>query len=139
MRPKKERKHGLTSGIPCRIHKCVECCIETRMPLSSRDIERIVKLGFKLEDFTVEEEGEVRLRNVSGRCFFLTDDGCKIYPYRPEGCRLYPLIYDERSGEFLMDTICPYRHEFKVKEEDKAKLLRLLERLSKETKTRLKR
>ncbi len=34
------KKHLLNSGIPCTIHNCVKCCIETRMPLSRIDIER---------------------------------------------------------------------------------------------------
>jgi len=109
------------------------------MPLTSSDIERIAKLGFNPDEFTVVEEGEIRLRNVSGKCFFLTDNGCKIYPHRPEGCRLYPLIYDESSSSFLIDSLCPYRHEFKVREEDKTRLIRLLKRLTIESENRLKR
>jgi Fe-S-cluster containining protein len=65
------------------------------MPLSNLDLKRILKLGYKLECFAVKTDEGWRLKNNSGRCVFLIKERCGIYLHRPEGCRLYPLVYDE--------------------------------------------
>jgi hypothetical protein len=49
-------KHLLSSGIPCMIHTCVKCCIETSMPLSRIDIERISQQGYRFKDFVVKRK-----------------------------------------------------------------------------------
>jgi Fe-S-cluster containining protein len=131
-RDQEPRRHRLRSGAPCVKHRCIHCCVETRMPLSNLDIDRILKLGHKSEDFTVNTEEGLQLKNRSGRCVFLSQRGCKIYHYKPEGCRLYPLIYDEDRGKAVLDDLCPYGCEFEVKEDDVRALNNLLERLKKE-------
>jgi len=125
------KKHLLRSGIPCTVHNCVRCCIETRMPLTSLDIERISKQGYRIKDFVVKRGRERQLKNVNGRCVFLGDDGCKIYSFRPIGCRLYPLVYDEDDGKGVMHDFCPYRHEFKVSRDDMENLFSLIKELYK--------
>ena len=123
-------KHPLGSGIPCVNHRCVRCCIETSMPLSALDIAEIVKRGgYDPSDFTIEADGVRQLKNIAGRCVFLSEDGCTIYPYRPEGCRIYPLIYDEARRKAVMDPLCPYAAEFDVTKRDITKLKNLLGRL----------
>lgn len=127
-----QRKSPLSSGEPCRRHDCVKCCIDTKMPLTSDDIRRISSLGFKIEDFAIKVGKEWRLRNRSGKCYFLTENGCRIYNFRPEGCRLYPLVYDEEGGKPVLDELCPYRMEFKLENSDIEKLLKLIKRLAAE-------
>jgi Fe-S-cluster containining protein len=123
-------KHPLSSGIPCTSHSCMQCCLETNMPLSSSDITRIVKLGYELSDFvTTPADGAYQLRNISGRCVFLSEVGCTIYPNRPEGCQLYPLIWDEDFGQAVRDHLCPHAGEFEVKKTDRANLKKLIKRL----------
>jgi Fe-S-cluster containining protein len=122
-------KHSLRSGVPCMNHKCVKCCLETRMPLSRFDIKKILELGYLLKDFTVKRGKEWRLRNRFGRCTFLSEDGCKIYSHRPEGCRIYPLVYDEDAGKAVMHRLCLYRHEFEVRKDHVTILMKQLERL----------
>ena len=122
-------KHSLRSDVPCVNHKCVECCLETRMPLSRFDIKKILELGYHLKDFAVKKGKEWRLRNRFGRCVFLSEDGCKIYSHRPEGCRIYPLVYDEDAGKAVMHRLCLYRHEFEVRKDDVTNLMKQLERL----------
>ena len=102
------------------------------MPLTSSDINRILRLGYKLEDFAVKVGGEWRLKNINGKCVFLGDEGCRIYPYRPLGCRLYPLVYDEASGTARFDELCPYADEFEMTDEDVNRLINLLSRLNME-------
>ena len=123
-------KHPLSSGIPCTSHSCMQCCLETSMPLSLSDIARIVKLGYKLTDFvTTMTDGTQQLRNVSGHCVFLSEVGCTIYPQRPEGCRVYPLIWDADCSRAVRDHLCPYGGEFEVQKRNIRTLKKLLERL----------
>jgi len=132
---KRSDRHPVRSDIPCVKHNCVQCCLETRMPLSPLDITRIMKLGYRLNEFTKPLDGKGwRLKNVSGRCVFLSEGGCMIYPYRPEGCQLYPLIYAESLRQAVIDHLCPYGCEFKVRKEEIKKLKTLLERLEKDAK-----
>ena len=126
------KKHPLSSGIPCLRHKCNLCCLETRMPLSRDDIKQILKLGYSLEYFAAKTSEGWRLKNRYGRCVFLDEEGCKIYPQRPEGCRLYPLVYNEASETAMLDDLCPHNDEFKVNDEDIERLIDLLARLEKE-------
>ena len=122
-------KSSLESGEPCVRHRCVKCCIETEMPLTEEDIRRISGLGYKVEEFSVRDGKKFRLKNKFGRCVFLTDEGCKIYAFRPEGCRLYPLVFDDSLKKPVLDELCPYREEFDIKKSDLERLLRLIEKL----------
>jgi len=126
------KRYPLKSGIPCMGHRCNLCCIETEMPLSRSDMRRILKLGYNLKDFAVKTAEGWQLKNRSGRCVFLSEEGCEIYPYRPEGCRSYPLVYDETSGTVKFDDVCPYTDEFKMTEEDIQRLINLRVQLEKE-------
>ena len=71
------------------------------------------------------------MKNVNGRCVFLGDNGCNIYSIRPEGCRLYPLVYNENNGKVFVHDLCPYGHEFKVSRDDIEKLYALIKELDK--------
>jgi len=123
-------KHPLRSGSVCMRHRCVECCIGTRMPLSRSDISRILKMDYKFKDFAARTEEGWRLRNRSGRCVFLSEKGCRIYTQRPEGCQLYPLVYDEASHKAVLDHLCPHSHEFQPTEKEMKELMILLDDLA---------
>jgi len=123
-----ETRHSLASGTACMKHRCFKCCLETRMPLSNLDLKRILKLGYRLEYFTLKTKGGWSLKNNSGRCVFLRD-GCGIYPNRPQGCRLYPLVYDENLRKAVIDSICSYGYEFMVQKNDVESLKNLIEKL----------
>ena len=131
-REKDTNSGTLFDGSPCLRHGCVICCVETEMPLTEDDLKRIEKLGFKRPEFITEAEGETRLRNRNKTCFFLEDGRCKIYASRPEGCSMYPLVYDVDAHRFVFDHICPHGAEFKAKREDKERLKRLIRRLERE-------
>jgi Fe-S-cluster containining protein len=95
---------------------CGKCCHNTEMPLTEEDIKRIESLGYDRRDFTVKIDGIYRLRNVNGKCFFLDEDNrCKIYEYRPLGCRIYPIVLDLERGA-VVDDLCPKKNE--IREED---------------------
>ena len=91
---------------------CSECCLETEMTLSEKDITRIESLGYKIEEFLEEKEGFMTLKNIDKQCFFLKDGLCSIYDNRPYGCRFYPLIYDFELDEFIIDNLCAHGEDF---------------------------
>jgi Fe-S-cluster containining protein len=101
------------------------------MPLSRFDIERISRQGNRFKDFVVKRRRERRLKNSNGRCVFLGDNGCIIYSFRPEGCRLYPLVYNENDRKVVVHGLCPYGHEFKVGRDDIENLYAFFKKLSK--------
>ena len=121
------RRSRMTSSIEkgtiCLKHGCALCCHETRMLLTSIDVNRIVKLGYKVKSFAEKAECGWRLKNVNGKCFFLEGNRCKIYEYRPYGCRLYPLIYDWSKCKIMLDDLCPYKEEFNFQIKDVRKLI----------------
>lgn len=104
---------------------CGKCCIETEMPLTEEDLSRIESLGFSREEFSVSDGDILRLRNVKGKCYFLDErNTCRIYEHRPEGCRLYPAIFDGEN--VIVDTICPRWKEVRINEKTRRKLLELI-------------
>jgi hypothetical protein len=123
-------RYALGSGVPCVAHHCVQCCVATEMPLSEVDIERLLDLGHRLEAFAVRVGAEWRLRNRYGSCVFLAAGGCTIYPHRPEGCQIYPLVYNETQQRAVLHRFCPHRHEFAVSRGDVDHLMLQLQRLN---------
>ena len=119
--------------VNCKLNGyCGKCCYETEMPLTRKDVERIKALGFNEGDFSIVVDGIKRLRNVNGKCFFLEENRCKIYDYRPEGCRIYPLVLSE--GGVVVDDLCPLKEEIETKltEEVRERAKEILERIVKE-------
>ena len=101
--------------VNCKIGNryCGKCCYNTEMILFKEDIERITKLGYPKEFFVVKQGSINVLRNIDGHCVFLDPETnrCKIYKYRPIGCRLYPLVYDASRNRVVIDTECPKARE----------------------------
>ena len=97
---------------------CGKCCIETEMILSFEDIELIKKNSIDNigeGDFVFKNENErFQLKNIDGHCVFLNYSAkkCKIYEFRPQGCRFYPLIYDINKKKCLLDDDCPKKDQF---------------------------
>jgi len=87
---------------------CGLCCRDTEMPLTPGDVERLEALGYRRDEFSLMKGGVRVLRNVDGRCYFYEEGrGCRIYPYRPLGCAVYPVVYDEERGRAVVDGYCP--------------------------------
>jgi len=104
-----------------RCLRCGVCCKETEMLLSEKDIERLERKGYRRDFFVrFDPEGYPILRNHNGYCVFYDAEkrGCKVRGNRPLGCKIYPVIYDEKKG-ISIDYICPnYRL---ITEKQKAK------------------
>ncbi|MHA1686019.1 MAG: YkgJ family cysteine cluster protein [Candidatus Heimdallarchaeaceae archaeon] len=95
---------------------CSKCCYETEMPLTQDDVARIVSLGYDIKDFARKLNGLFVLKNINGHCFFLKNNKCSIYNFRPLGCKLYPLVYDVNNNTVKIDPDCPHNEEFNLYE-----------------------
>ncbi|TFG28940.1 MAG: YkgJ family cysteine cluster protein [Promethearchaeota archaeon] len=96
---------------------CGKCCLETEMMLSKDDIHLILRHStnnLKREDFTIKIQGYFQLKNINGHCIFFdySNKTCRIYPFRPQGCRFYPLIYYKDTQSCLFDEDCPRKNLF---------------------------
>ncbi len=120
--------------------RCGVCCHETEMLLSSKDIERIEKLGYTRNFFVrFDNKGYATLKNHHGHCVFYNPEKrrCTVRTQRPAGCRIYPVIYDEDRG-ITVDTICPSRNTLTDKQQTKRgeKVIKLLKSIDDEAKRR---
>ncbi|MFX1277235.1 MAG: YkgJ family cysteine cluster protein [Promethearchaeota archaeon] len=92
---------------------CGRCCLNTEMPLSLRDIEIILNnfpVKLKKESFALKITNYYyQLKNIDGHCFFFdkTNKNCKIYAFRPQGCKFYPIIYNQDKKKCIYDDYCP--------------------------------
>ena len=120
--------------------ECGDCCLETEMLLSKKDIDRLEKKGFKSKYFSRQNnEGYVVLKNRKGHCIFfdVEQKRCKIYEDRPMGCRLYPIIFDDMKG-IIADTLCPANNKWTEnrKTHRGKKVIKLLKKIDSEAKQR---
>ena len=124
-----------------RCSHCGKCCENTEMPLSEADIKRLEKAGFRREDFVqYDSRGYARLQNREGHCVFYDKKRrrCRVYKYRPLGCRIYPIIFSEDEG-IIVDDLCPMKDTVSKSEVKKKGMLlvRLLRKLDEEAESRL--
>jgi Fe-S-cluster containining protein len=103
------------------------------MELSSDDIKTLKDINYRLEEFAVFDGGVARLRNVNGHCYFYIPSNrkCRIYPKRPLGCYIYPVVYLENEGA-IVDEFCQMGHtisekELRTKEKTLNKLLKKID------------
>jgi Fe-S-cluster containining protein len=106
---------------PCLNHDCHACCVGTMMTLTNEDVARLEALG-RTGFCRVTASGGLQLVNRGGRCVFLLDGVCSVYPDRPEGCQLYPLILDTDADQAVLDDFCPYASEFTFDHADERRL-----------------
>lgn len=114
---------------PCHTLRCTYCCEHTNMLLTAEDVSRLETLGFKKESFSKPSALGTQLKNTHGHCVFLTAGHCTIYDHRPDGCRLYPIVYDKISKDAIQDNACPRFPDFPVTPETRRKLKDLIQRL----------
>lgn len=122
----------------CIETKCIECCKETNMLLSYQDIERIKKLGYDDAFFIKRHHGWLQLKNKNGRCVFHNGTKCTIYENRPEGCTLYPVVYNAITKSAILDAECPQQKCFSISKEKIKQLIALVSTLEQERMQRRK-
>lgn len=114
------------------------------MVVTQADVERLgpaaTRLGIADWHF-LAPDGFLQLRTREGPpargspggrpCVFLGDDGlCRVWEARPEGCRLYPAVWDEglRKAAFD-DDYCPHTDGFRMPQAVHDATRRLVQRL----------
>ena len=102
------------------------------MVLTTHDIQTIEKLGYEPRFFVSERNGWVQLKNKNGRCVFHNGTVCTIYDHRPEGCVLYPIVYDKDHRCAILDSDCLQKHCFPLSETKSEQLYSLISSLEKE-------
>ena len=115
---------GNDTWVRCTFSDCFQCCLETEMLLTTKDIHTIKKIGYASQDFMFENsDGFRQLKNVDSilgkKCFFLNDKGkCKLVKKnkdsRPQGCKIYPLIVDFNDNTIRIDDDCRENKWFSV-------------------------
>ena len=76
-------------------HKgCAECCEKGDYPLSEAELKYLMQGYLKL-DYETRSEVQKNIRNLKkgGKCPFLLNKTCSVYPYRPIICRVHGLAY----------------------------------------------
>lgn len=106
------------------------------MLLSNSDIQNIEYIAYKRNYFVRIKNGWFYLKNKDGRCVFHNGNKCIIYDNRPEGCKLYPLIFDEENKKAIVDKDCPYYKTFKFDKKDVNQLFTLVNNVISERKNR---
>jgi len=104
--------------------------------LSNRDIQHLEKAGYHRQVFMhYDKQGHARLRNRQGFCVFYdtAKHRCGVYRSRPEGCRIYPVIYSEMEG-IVLDSLCPETGTISETERRRngQKVVKLLQRIDHE-------
>lgn len=118
----------------CLHYGCSKCCMDTKMPLSNSDIGRIKGLGAYEESFILKRNGTPHLKNLFGRCIFHNGKQCTVYNYRPEGCRLYPAVFDDNKQKVILHSYCPHHGEFQLKPRTAREVINLIRKLELEKK-----
>ena len=122
----------------CLQTECLRCCTNTNMLLSKKDNNRIQKLGYPPSLFVSNKNGWLQLKNVKGRCVFHNGNVCLIYEHRPEGCRLYPVVYNKDDRRAILDEECLQKQTFTFSKTTEQQLVRLISTLEREREERKK-
>lgn len=94
----------------CR--RCGNCCrVEGYVTLSDAELDAAaVFLGLSTDDFIARftrlkhtRNGLSLIEGEDGACIFLTPDGCRIQPVKPQQCRDFPFTWTTPS----LRKICP--------------------------------
>ena len=142
-------------GVPCLTQSCSACCHDVEMLLTDADVQRIGAARPGLDFHFQADDGYLQLRTQDGPpalgsrshagssprpCIFLDASGqCSIHDARPEGCRLYPAVWDDAlRGAELDADYCPYTDGFLLAPATVDAVRRLASRLEAERTRRLR-
>lgn len=108
-----------TNGSPCEANGCSDCCHDIEMLLTEADLTRL-QAARPGEDFWFQADDgflQLQTREAHGPkpCWFLVDGRCSVWADRPEGCRLYPAIWDDGLRRATLDAdYCPHTDGFRL-------------------------
>jgi Fe-S-cluster containining protein len=126
--------------LPCEEFGCSACCHDTEMLLTEADVTRLavtrpdVDFVFRSEDGFLQlrtREGPAAKGGVGRPCVFLDNVGrCTVHEARPEGCRLYPAVWDADHERVELDRdYCPHPDGFVLSPHVRDAVQRLADRL----------
>ncbi len=142
-------------GNPCMDHGCSACCHDVEMLLTNADLARIQQARPGEDFYFQADDGYLQLRTKDAPpaagwqggpdlpipselrpqpCHFLNADGaCSIHAIRPEGCRLYPAVWDDALRGAELDTdYCPHADGFALPQATVDAVQRLADKLESE-------
>lgn len=130
-------------ALPCETFRCSACCHGTEMLLTEGDVTRIALEHPDLDFVFSTDDGFLQLRTrpdpplpgfTGAPCLFLDGVGrCSIHAIRPEGCRLYPAVWDADHDQVLLDgDYCPHPDDFALTPQTRDAVRRLAHRLVQE-------
>lgn len=125
------------SAPPCDTEPCSQCCHDIEMLLTEDDVSRLALAVADNKELAEQqraigpwhfeaEDGYLQLHVRPGNpskgsdggapCWFLGDDGrCRVWKDRPEGCRLYPAVWDDGIRAAVLDAdYCPHTDGFEL-------------------------
>ena len=78
---------------------CSACCEKGDYPVSNLELEYLMQGFINLEN-TVKSRVQANIKTMvkGGKCPFLIDNLCSVYPYRPIICRTHGLAYLMKDG-----------------------------------------
>lgn len=129
--------------LPCEEFACSACCHGTEMLLTEGDVARLQAARPGLAVHFQTDDGFLQLRTrpdpplpgfAGEPCLFLDGKGrCSIHALRPEGCRLYPGVWDADHDKVLLDAdYCPHPDGFLLPPQTRDAVRRLAARLVQE-------
>jgi Fe-S-cluster containining protein len=119
----------------CQKTNCFLCCKNTNMHLTHHDIEEIERYNYHTF-YHESPDGWIQLNNHKDRCIFHDGTKCTIYTIRPQGCRLYPLVFNIDDHQPTYDSICPHPECFPITREKTQEMQTLIDQLFQEKKFR---
>lgn len=73
---------------------CSACCEKGDYPISQLELEYIMQGFINLDNKTkIQIQNNIKSMEKGGKCPFLLNNLCSIYPYRPVICRVHGLAY----------------------------------------------
>ena len=149
----KEIFPNVSNSISFKCGSSVQCCTDLKIPISEKDILKIEKLGYALDQIVsrqspfikVSEDGKlgvakyywIKRKPFTNSCRFLNDENrCEIYEFRPFGCRIFPFSINHLTKDRVRIKIHPTNVcksvKFSEYPENEKLLIELLESYSKE-------
>ena len=112
-----QRSYFFDAGIRFECRRCGACCTGDPGVVRVKEQELAdiadylgMSVSAVVETFIYPWENEQRIRETDdGRCLFF-EDGCRIYPVRPNQCKTFPFWFDNLRSETRWNKIhsqCP--------------------------------
>jgi len=104
-------------GLKWSCKRCGLCCQndeghERHILLLNSDLKRFESASYNISEISESSKEEdpfiSEMKKENGKCFLLTEQGCKAYDYRALLCRMYPFWIERKDEVFIIrfDSNC---------------------------------